>query len=187
MSEIQEDYQKKVIPAMIKEFGYRTPMAVPRVEKIVVNVGLGEAVADKGIIDKVIAYLATITGQKGIPTKAKKSIAGFHLRAGQPIGVKVTLRRKKMNVFLEKLIKIVLPRVRDFRGVSLGCVDEHGNCSLGFSEQLVFPEINYDQIDKVRGLEVTIVTSARDKKTGKRLLELLGIPFIKEEKSQDGD
>lgn len=183
MSGFYERYQKEVVPLMIKEFGYRTSMAVPRMEKIVINVGLGEAAGDRGVIDKVIAYLAVIAGQKGIPTKAKKSIAGFHLRAGQPIGVKVTLRREKMYAFLEKLIKIVLPRMMDFRGVALKSLDEHGNCSLGFSEQLVFPEVDYDQIDKVRGLEVTLVTSAQDKKTGKRLLELLGVPFAKEEKA----
>jgi large subunit ribosomal protein L5 len=183
MSELDEHYQKQVVPTMIKEFDYRTPMAVPRVEKIVVNVGLGEAVADRGIIDKVISYLAVITGQKGIPTKAKKSIAGFHLKAGQPIGVKVTLRRGKMNAFLLKLIKVVLPRMRDFRGVSLKSLDDYGNCTLGFPEQLVFPEVEYDQIDKVRGLEVTVVTSAKDRKIGKRLLELLGMPFAKEEEA----
>lgn len=183
MSELYEQYQKKVVPTMIKELGYRTPMAVPRVEKIVVNVGLGEAVADRGVIEKVIAYLAVITGQKGVPTRAKKSIAGFRLRAGQPIGVKVTLRREKMYAFLEKLIRAVLPRVRDFKGVALKSLDEGGNCSLGLPEQLVFPEVNYEQIDKVRGLEVAIVTSAKDKKAGKRLLELLGMPFAQEEGS----
>lgn len=187
MPGLYEDYQKKIIPAMIKKFGYQTPMAVPRVEKIVVNVGLGEATTDRGVIEKVIAYLAVITGQKGVPTKAKKSIAGFHLRAGQLIGVKVTLRREKMYAFLEKLIKIILPRMMDFKGVASKSLDERGNCSLGFPEQLVFPEISYDQIDKVRGLEVTIVTSAKDKKAGKKLLELLGMPFAKEERNQDGD
>ena len=164
---------------MMKEFGYKSPMAVPRIEKIVVNVGLGEAVGDKSVIDKVISYLAVITGQKGMPTRAKKSIAGFKLRAGQPIGVKVTLRKKRMYDFLEKLIKIVLPRTRDFKGISPNCLDGRGNCTLGFSEQLIFPEVEYGKIDKVRGLEVSIVTGAKSKEEGKRLLELLGIPFKK--------
>jgi len=179
MPELYEQYKKEIVPLLMKEFGYKTPMAVPRIEKIILNVGLGEAVSDKSVIDKVISYMAIITGQKGIPTRAKKSIAGFKLTAGQPIGVKVTLRRKRMYDFLQKLIKIVLPRTRDFKGVSLKCLDEHGNCSLGFSEQLIFPEIEYEKIDKVRGLEVSIITSARNKKEGKRLLELLGMPFHK--------
>jgi large subunit ribosomal protein L5 len=186
MAGLNDYYQEKVIPLMVKEFGYSTPMAVPRLEKIVLNVGLGEALGDKGVIDKVIDYLKTITGQKGVPTLAKKSIAGFSLRAGQPIGAKVTLRGKRMYPFLERLIKVVLPRTRDFKGVDPDSLDERGNCSLGFSEQLVFPEVSYDQIDKVRGLEVTLVTSARDKKSGRRLLELLGLPFAKEEGGGDG-
>lgn len=182
MSELYERYKKEIIPAMIKEFGYKNPVAVPKIEKIVLNVGLGEAVSDKNVIEKVISYLATVTGQKGVAACAKKSIAGFKLRAGQPIGVKITLRRKKMYDFLEKLIKVVLPRTRDFKGVSLACLDEHGNCTLGFSEQLIFPEIEYGQIDKARGLGATIVTTTRKKEEGKRLLELLGIPFEKNQK-----
>ena len=174
-----EDYKQRIVPLLMKELGYKNPLAVPRLLKIVVNVGLGEAVTDPSVIEKVIKQLAKITGQKGIPTKARKSISGFRLRAGKPIGVKVTLRGKRMYDFFQKLVTIVLPRTRDFRGVTLKSVDEGGNCNLGFREQLVFPELSYDEIDKVRGLEVTIVTSAKTKKEGKRLLELLGMPFEK--------
>lgn len=179
MFTLSQHYKEKVIPALMEEFGYKNPLAVPKLAKIVINVGLGEAVSNPAVIDRVIKQLAKITGQKGVPTKARRSIAGFKLRAGKAIGVKVTLRRQRMYDFFQKLVTLVLPRMRDFRGVSDKSVDEGGNCNLGFREQLVFPELSYDEIDKVRGLQVTIVTTAKNKKEGKRLLELLGMPFEK--------
>ncbi len=154
-------------------------MAVPKVLKIVVNVGAGESVVNKGVLEKIQEQLAIITGQKPIITKARKSISAFKIRKGLPIGVKVTLRGKKMESFLEKLIKIVIPRLRDFRGISEKSIDDHGNLNIGFPEQIIFPEIEFDKIDKIRGLEVTIVTDAKNRERGKKLFELMGIPFKK--------
>ena len=154
-------------------------MEVPNIKKIVVNVGAGEAVTDKKVLEKIQEHLNLITGQKSVITKARKSVSAFKIRKGLPIGVKVTLRDKRMFNFLEKLIKIVIPRLRDFKGINANTIDDHGNLNIGFSEQTIFPEIEFDKIDKIRGLEVTIVTNARDKVKGKKLFEILGIPFQK--------
>ena len=154
-------------------------MEVPNIKKIVVNVGAGEAVTDKKVLEKIHEHLNLITGQKSVITKARKSVSAFKIRKGLPIGVKVTLRDKRMFNFLEKLIKIVIPRLRDFKGINANSIDDHGNLNIGFSEQTIFPEIEFDKIDKIRGLEVTIVTNARDKVKGKKLFEILGIPFQK--------
>jgi len=170
-------YKQQLVKKGMEVFGVKNPMAVPRVLKIVLNVGAGEAVVNKGVLEKIQEQLALITGQKPVITKARKSVSAFKIRKGFPIGVKVTLRGKRMYDFLEKLIKIVIPRIRDFRGISTNSIDEYGNLNLGFSEQTIFPEIDFDKIDKIRGLEVTIVTNARDKEKGKKLFELLGIPF----------
>lgn len=154
-------------------------MAVPKVIKIVVNVGAGEATVNKGVLEKIKEQLSLITGQKPIITKARMSVSAFKLRKGMPIGVKVTLRGKMMNIFLEKLIKIIIPRLRDFRGISEKNIDLHGNLNIGLAEQTIFPEIDFDKIDKIRGLQVTIVTNARDRQKGRKLFQLLGIPFKK--------
>lgn len=175
----KEYYKKDIVEKLMKEFNIDNPMAVPRVTKIVVNVGAGEAVSNKNIIPNVEKQLALITGQKPIITKARKSISAFKVRKGFPIGVKVTLRDKRMFDFLEKIIKIVIPRIRDFRGISPSNIDQHGNLNLGFSEQTIFPEISYDEVDKIRGLEVTIVTSLKDREKGLKLFEILGFPFKK--------
>jgi len=174
---LKEKYKKEVVPALMKEFGYRNVMEVPRLEKIVVNVGLGEALQNVKAIDAAIRDISIITGQRPIVTRAKKSIAGFKLRAGNPIGVKVTLRGGRMYDFLDRLCNLALPRQRDFRGVSRNSFDGRGNYTLGLQEQLIWPEIDYDSIDKVRGMEVTIVTTAKTDEEGLRLLELLGMPF----------
>lgn len=162
-----------------KELGIKNPMAAPRLVKIVVNVGAGEAVVNKGVIAKIEEQLAVITGQKPVVTKARKSISAFKVRKGMPIGVKVTLRGKKMYDFFEKLTKIVIPRIRDFRGISRKSIDPHGNLNLGITEQTLFPEIEYDSIDKLRGLQVTIVSTAQDVETGTKFFEIIGIPFTK--------
>jgi len=177
---LKDKYFQEVAPALMKEFNLKNVMEVPRIEKIVVNIGLGEALDNPKALDAAIADLSQITGQRPIVTKARKSIAAFKLREGRSIGVKVTLRGDRMWAFLDRLMNIALPRVRDFRGVSPNAFDGRGNYNLGLREQLVFPEIEYDRIDKVRGLEVTIVTTAPDDDRGRRLLELLGMPFRKE-------
>lgn len=174
-----EKYRNKVVPALMKEFNLKNQLAVPRVEKIIVNIGLGEALTNKNVLEVASQQLALICGQKPKITVSKRSISSFKLRAGVPIGLKVTLRGRRMYDFLLKLISIVLPRVRDFRGVDSKSFDSQGNFSLGFSEQTIFPEITFDQIDKMRGLEVTIVTSTKDVKQAYKLLELLGMPFVK--------
>jgi len=176
---LKDFYRKEVIPALMKEFGYRNVMEVPRLKKVVVNVGVGEALQDAKALDHAVQDIATITGQRPIVTRAKKSIAGFKLRAGMPIGVKVTLRGDRMYDFLDRLFNVALPRRRDFRGVSPDSFDGRGNYTLGLREQLVWPEINYDSIDKVRGMEITIVTTAKTDEEGRRLLELLGMPFAR--------
>jgi large subunit ribosomal protein L5 len=170
-------YREEIVPQLMQEFGYKNVMQVPKLEKIVVNIGLGEAIQNAKAIDAAVGDLATITGQKPVVTKAKKSIAAFKLRAGMPIGAMVTLRGQRMYEFLDRLIAIALPRIRDFRGVSPNSFDGRGNYTLGLREQLAFAEIDYDKIDKVRGLEMSFVTTARTDEEGRRLLALLGMPF----------
>jgi len=178
MTRLQEHYNTVVRPALMKEFGYVNVLQVPRIEKIVVNMGVGEAVADSKKVDAATGDMATITGQKPIITRAKKSIATYKLRENQPIGAKVTLRRQRMYEFLDRLINIALPRVRDFRGVSGKSFDGRGNYALGLKEQLVFPEVNYDQIDAVRGMDIIIVTTARSDAEAKALLRGFQMPFV---------
>jgi len=170
-------YRDEIIPAMMQEFNYRNMMEVPRLSKIVVNVGVGEALNDAKALDHTVQDIATITGQWPIVTKAKKSVASFKLREGRSIGVKVTLRGYRMWDFFDRLTNVALPRVRDFRGVSPDSFDGRGNYTLGLREQLLWPEVDYDQIDKIRGMEVSIVTTAKTDEEGQRLLALLGMPF----------
>ncbi|MBN1262961.1 MAG: 50S ribosomal protein L5 [Candidatus Pacebacteria bacterium] len=181
---LRKYYQEKVVGSLVKKLGLTNPLAAPRIEKIVVNVGLGEAVADKTVIEKVALILTLITGQKPKVTKARVSISTFKLREGMPIGLMVTLRRERMFDFLEKLIRIVLPRLRDFQGLSFKGFDGRGNYSLGLKEQITFPEADYDKIDKVRGLEITLVTSAGSDDKARLLFEELGMPFEKKEESE---
>jgi len=177
---LQERYQSEVAPQLQREFELKNVMQVPRVEKVVVNVGVGsETQTDSKALDAAVNDLTIITGQKPVIAKARKSIANFKLREGKPIGVKVTLRGQRMWAFLDRLMSVALPRVRDFRGVPSESFDGRGNYTLGLREQLVFPEIEYDKIDKVRGLEITVVTTARDDEQGRRLLQLLGVPFAR--------
>jgi large subunit ribosomal protein L5 len=177
MARLKERYTTEVVPQLIKEFSYKNIMEVPKLEKIVVNMGLGEAIQNVKIIDSAVVELAAIAGQKAVITKAKKSIASFKLRQGMPIGCMVTLRKDRMYEFLDRLMNVSLPRVRDFKGVSGKGFDGHGNFSLGIKEQLIFPEIDYDKIDKIKGLNITIVTSAKSDEEGKALLKSLGMPF----------
>lgn len=179
MPRLKDKYRQEVLPAMQQEFGYRNVMEVPRIVKVVVNVGLGEALQNAKALDAASNDIMLITGQKPIVRKARKSIATFKLREGNPIGIKVTLRGNRMYDFLDRLMGVALPRVRDFRGVSPDAFDGRGNYTLGLSEQLIWPEINYDTIDKVRGMEVTIVTTAKTDEEARRLLQLLGMPFRK--------
>ncbi len=173
-------YDNEVAPALLKSLGLKNPMQVPRIKKVVVNVGVGEAMENAKALDAVVSDITQITGQKPVITKARKSIANFKLREGRAIGVRVTLRGERMWSFLDRLMNIALPRVRDFRGISADAFDGRGNYTLGLREQLVFPEIDYDKIDKLRGLEITIVTSARTDDEGRQLLLMLGMPFKKE-------
>jgi len=175
--DIQQRYDEKVVPSLISEFSYGNVMQVPRIEKIVLNVGVGEAVDNPKSLDGAVTDLRQITGQQPVINKAKKSIANFKLREGRPIGTKVTLRGERMWALLDRLINIALPRIRDFRGVSPDTFDGRGNYTIGLREQLAFPEIQYDKIDKVRGMEITIVTTAKTDEEGRRLLKLLGMPF----------
>lgn len=179
MNRLNKRYTEEVVPNMMKKFNYKSVMEVPTVEKVVINMGIGEAIANPKLLDEAVAELAQITGQQPVITKAKKSIANFKLREGMPIGCKVTLRREKMYDFLDKLMNISLPRVRDFRGVSATSFDGRGNYTLGVKEQLIFPEINYDKVNKVRGMDVVIVTTAKTNEEAKALLEELGMPFKK--------
>lgn len=179
MSRITDKYKNEVAPALQKEFSYKNVSQIPGIEKIVVNVGAGEAVQNPKCLDVIQEYIAQITGQKPILRRAKKSIAGFKLREGQPIGVSVTLRRGRMYDFLDRLISIALPRVRDFKGISRKGFDGRGNYSMGIKEQLVFPEVDYDKIDKIRGMNITIVTTANTDDEGRKLLEEIGMPFRK--------
>jgi large subunit ribosomal protein L5 len=179
MTRLQQHYREKVVPQLMKELGLKNPMQVPRIEKITVNMGVGEAVADKKLIDNAVADLQKLTGQKPLVCKSKKAIATFKLRAGLPIGAKVTLRGARMYEFLDRLITIALPRVRDFRGVPSRAFDGRGNYNLGVKEQIIFPEIQYDQVDKIRGMDITITTTATDDKAGRALLDAFNFPFRK--------
>jgi large subunit ribosomal protein L5 len=180
MNRMQERYQQEVVPALQNAFNYRNVMEVPKVHKVVVNIGLGEAMGNSKALDAAITDMTTITGQKPIQTKARKSIANFKLREGVIIGVKVTLRGDRMWAFLDRLLNIALPRVRDFRGVSAEAFDGRGNYTLGLKDQLIFPEIEYDKIDKLRGMEITIVTTAKNDEHSRAMLRFLGMPFRKE-------
>jgi large subunit ribosomal protein L5 len=177
MPRLRDLYREQVVPALLKELGYANVMQVPRLEKIVVNIGMGEALQNAKSLDAAVGDLMTITGQRPIVTRARKSIASFKVRAGNAVGVKVTLRGDRMWDFLDRLVNVALPRQRDFRGISPDAFDGRGNYSLGLREQLMFPEIDYDKIDRIRGFEVTIVTTAQTDEEGYRLLQHLGMPF----------
>ena len=177
MSQLKTFYNETVVPKLKETFNYTNPMQVPKIEKIVINMGLGEAIHNIKIIDSAVEELKQISGQQPVVTRAKKSIASFKLREGMPIGCMVTLRKKRMYDFLNKLVNVALPRVRDFRGISGKAFDGAGNYSLGVKEQLIFPEIEYDKIDKIKGLNVSIVTTAKSNEEGKELLKLMGMPF----------
>jgi large subunit ribosomal protein L5 len=174
---LKERYQKEVAPAIAKEFGIKNPMAIPRVQKVVLNMGMGEAIANAKILDTAADELRSISGQKPVITKAKKSIASFKLRQGMPIGVMVTLRGDRMYEFLDRLVSIALPRVRDFRGVSPKAFDGRGNYTIGVREQLIFPEIDFNKVDKLRGMNISIITTARNDEQARALLKGLGMPF----------
>ena len=180
MQQLKEKYRAEVIPALMEHFGYKNVMQVPRLEKVVVNIGVGEAIQNAKALEAAEKDLAAISGQHPVTTRAKKSIAAFKLRAGMPIGLMVTLRGERMYDFLDKLVNTVLCRIREFQGVSRNSFDGRGNYTLAFKEQTAFPEIDYDKIDKVRGLELSIVTTAKGDEEGRHLLELLGLPFVRE-------
>ena len=177
MARLKDYYSKTLVPALIKEFNYKNPMQVPKMEKIVINMGLGEAIQNVKIIDGAVQELAAITGQKPIINKAKKSIATFKLRQGMPIGCSVTLRKNNMYEFFDRLVNAALPKVRDFRGISLNAFDGRGNFSIGLQEQIIFPEIEYDKVEKVKGMNITIVTTAKTDAEARLLLKLMGVPF----------
>lgn len=177
MAHLKEFYRKEVVPALAKQFGFDNPMRVPKITKVVLNMGLGEAVADKKVLESATADLAMITGQRPVVTMARTSIAGFKIREGWPIGAKVTLRGDRMYEFLERLVGIAIPRIRDFRGLSPKSFDGRGNFAMGVSEQIIFPEIDYDKIDKLRGMDITITTTARNDEEGRALLTALNFPF----------
>ena len=179
MNELKEIYQEKVVPSMMEKFEYKSVMQVPKVEKVIINMGVGDAVQNSKLLDNAVEELTLIAGQKPVVTRAKKSIAGFRLREGMPIGTKVTLRGERMYEFLQKLIRVALPRVRDFRGVSNKAFDGRGNYTLGVKEQLIFPEINYDKVSKVRGMDIVIVTTSNTDEEARELLTQLGMPFQK--------
>lgn len=172
-------YREKILASLTDEFGYKTPMQLPKIEKIIVSMGVGEAINNKKLLDSAAEELAIITGQKAVKTKAKKSIAGFKIRAGQEIGVKVTLRGTYMYEFLDRLINVALPRVKDFRGVNPNAFDGHGNYSIGVTEQIIFPEIDYDKIERISGLNIAIVTTAKTDQEARSLLANFGMPFRK--------
>ena len=180
MSRLREKYKKEIIPSLMELYGYKNIMQVPRLDKIVLNIGLGEATQNAKALEAAERDLTAISGQHPVITRAKKSIASFRLKSGMPIGLKVTLRGERMYDFFDKLVNAVLPRIREFRGVPTNSFDGWGNYSLGLKEQTIFPEIDYDKIDKVRGLEVSIITTAKTNEEGRHLLELLGMPFIKD-------
>src|SRR6056297_1830300 len=177
MARLKENYEQKLTPALMEQLGLKNVMEVPRIAKITVNMGVGEAVADKKIVDNAVKDMEAITGQKAVITKARKSVAAFKVRDGMPIGCKVTLRRDRMYEFLDRLINIAIPRIRDFRGLSPKAFDGRGNYSMGVREQIIFPEIDYDKIDVLRGLDVTITTSAKTDEEGRALLEAFKFPF----------
>jgi large subunit ribosomal protein L5 len=177
MARLKQRYQKDIAPAIAKEFGIKNPMAIPRLEKIVLNMGMGEAIANSKVLDTAVAELTSIAGQKPVITKAKKSIASFKLRQGMPIGAMVTLRGDRMYEFFDRLVSVALPRVRDFRGVSPKAFDGRGNYTIGIREQLIFPEIDFNKVDKLRGMNISIVTSARNDEQARALLKSLGMPF----------
>ena len=179
MTRLYETYKNEIVDAMTKKFGYKNVMQVPKLAKIVVNMGIGEAKENSKVLDAAVAELETITGQKAVTTKAKNSIANFKLRGGMPIGCKVTLRGDKMYEFLDRLVNLALPRVRDFRGVNPNAFDGRGNYALGIKEQLIFPEIEYDKVDKVRGMDVIVVTTAETDEEARELLTQFGMPFKK--------
>jgi len=174
---LKEKYKQEVAPAMMQKFSYDNIMEVPKLEKVIINIGMGEAVQNPKVLDSAVADLKAITGQKPVITKAKKSIAAFKLRAGMPIGAKVTLRSSKMYEFVDKLVNVVLPRVRDFRGISPKSFDGRGNYTMGLKEQIIFPEIEYDKVDTIRGMDIVFVTSAKTDEEAKELLGLMGMPF----------
>ena len=176
---LKERYRQEVVPSLLKEFSYKNPMQVPTLHKVVVNIGMGEVIQDSKAMDAAVADVTAITGQRPVITRAKRSVAAFKLREGMPIGCMVTLRGDRMYYFLDKLINVALPRIRDFQGISADAFDGRGNYTLGLREQLVFPEIDYDKIDKLRGMEISIVTTAPSDQEGRRLLALLGMPFKK--------
>ncbi|ULO08103.1 50S ribosomal protein L5 [Paenibacillus sp. 19GGS1-52] len=176
---MKERFLNEITPALMQKFNYTTVMQVPKIEKIVINMGVGDAVQNSKVIDSALSDMQLIAGQKPVITKAKKSIAGFKLRENMPIGVKVTLRGERMYYFLDKLINVTLPRVRDFRGISANSFDGRGNYTLGLKEQLIFPEIEYDKVDKVRGMDIVIVTTAKTDEESRELLGQLGMPFVK--------
>jgi large subunit ribosomal protein L5 len=180
MSQLKDRYKKEIIPGMMERMGYKNVMQVPRLEKIVLNIGLGEAITNAKALEAGETDLAAISGQHPVITRSKRSISAFRLRAGMAIGVKVTMRGRRMWDFFEKLVTITLPRVREFAGVPRNSFDGRGNYTLGFKEQIVFPEIEFDKVDKLRGLEIVIVTTAKTDEEGRNLLELLGMPFVKE-------
>ena len=179
MNRLQEKYNNEIVPAMIEKFGYKNIMQVPKLNKIVINMGVGEAKENAKVLDTAIKDLETITGQKAVVTRAKKSVANFKLREGMPIGCKVTLRGEKMYEFTDRLVNLALPRVRDFRGVNPDAFDGRGNYALGIKEQLIFPEIEYDKVDKVRGMDIIFVTTAETDEEARELLTLFGMPFKK--------
>lgn len=179
MARLKKKYLEEVAPALMKKFEYKSPMEIPRLEKIIVNVGCGEARENAKMLDAVVNDVTTITGQKAVVTKAKRSVANFKVRAGMPIGVKVTLRADRMWEFLDRLFNVALPRVRDFRGISANAFDGRGNYALGIKEQLIFPEIEYDKIDKIRGMNIVICTTAKTDEEARELLGLIGAPFVR--------
>jgi len=177
MSRLQEHYKTTVVPQLMERLGVKNPMAVPRFVKVTINMGVGEALADRKVLENAMGDLARITGQKAVPTKARVSVASFKVREGFPIGCKVTLRRERMYEFLDRLINIAIPRIRDFRGFSARAFDGQGNYNIGIREQIIFPEINYDQIDAVRGMDIAITTTAENDEAGRALLEAFGFPL----------
>ncbi|MCB1756427.1 MAG: 50S ribosomal protein L5 [Gammaproteobacteria bacterium] len=179
MSRLKDFYREQIVQQMVDEFGYKSVMEVPRIEKVTLNIGLGEAVSDKKVIEHAVGDLAAITGQKPVVTLARKSIAGFKIRDGWPIGAKVTLRRERMYEFLDRLISIAIPRIRDFRGLNRKSFDGRGNYSMGIKEQIIFPEIDYDRIDAIRGMDITITTSAKTDDEARALLEKFNMPLKK--------
>ena len=179
MSRLKEQYQNEIVDALIKKFGYKNIMEVPKLDKVVINMGVGEAKENHKLLESAIADMETITGQKAVTTKAKKSVANFKIREGMPIGCKVTLRGEKMYEFVDRLINLALPRVRDFRGVNPNAFDGRGNYALGLKEQLIFPEIEYDKVDKVRGMDVIFVTTAKTDEEARELLKQFNMPFAK--------